>query len=390
MLVAQRVADALEAKHEEFRAAAARSRLLQEQYADTLKAVERLTDDELNGLLAQEEWPGARPTAELFERGLVIPFTRRWATAQDARTWALHQLRGVTTVAVDGSQIAASKEFAVPVSLVQVAWFKNPHDPESAYVKDVQNEVITSNEDEGEVDNYAFAESRLNQRRFTLEMEVAADQMRRLETAPPPVVFIDGSLVLSFIHRMVPAAQSGYLHALFQLLDTSEEQGVPVAGFIDLSYARDLTGMLKTAFNLPDGNVFDAALLSERMQPLDRTAAFVTARGDVLPHYRSPRKDWSTEICFVYVKTGADRLPARIDFPRWMLRQGVLDHVLDIIRAEVVVGSGYPYALETADAAAVLTTEDRLQFYRLFHRFAEDTGLDILLPGKSVSKGHRR
>jgi len=212
----------------------------------------------------------------------------------------------------------------------------------------------------------------------------------RLETAPPPVVFIDGSLVLSFIHRMVPAAQSGYLHALFQLLDTSEEQGVPVAGFIDLSYARDLTGMLKTAFSLPDGNVFDAALLSERMQPLDRTAAFVTARGDVLPHYRSPRKDWSTEMCFVYVKTGADRLPARIDFPRWMLRQGVLDHALDIIRAEVVVGSGYPYALETADAAAVLTTEDRLQFYRLFHRFAEDTGLDILLPGKSVSKGHRR
>ena len=73
-----------------------------------------------------------------------------------------------------------------------------------------------------------------------------------------------------------------------------------------------------------------------------------------------------------------------------MLEAGVLDGALDLLRAEVVVGTGYPYPLETADAAAVLTTEDRLQFYRLFHDFAHDSGLSVSLPAKSISKAHRR
>jgi len=38
----------------------------------------------------------------------------------------------------------------------------------------------------------------------------------------------------------------------------------------------------------------------------------------------------------------------------------------------------------------VLTTEDRLRFYRLFHDFARASGLAAEIPGKSVSKGHRR
>ena len=36
----------------------------------------------------------------------------------------------------------------------------------------------------------------------------------------------------------------------------------------------------------------------------------------------------------------------------WIHRRGLLDQVLDVIRAEVVVGNGYPYAIETADSLA--------------------------------------
>ena len=89
--------------------------------------------------------------------------------------------------------------------------------------------------------------------------------------------------------------------------------------------------------------------------------------------------------------TGLDRYPARIDFPRWMLEEeGLLDRVLDVVRAEIVVGAGYPYPIETADAAAVLTGEDRMAFYRLFHDFAQAQGLHTSLPAKSISKAHRR
>jgi hypothetical protein len=110
-------------------------------------------------------------------------------------------------------------------------------------------------------------------------------------------------------------------------------------------------------------------------------------------------------MCFLYLKTGQDRFPARLDFPRWILDAdpgtpakawvsgqvpSLLDRVVDLVRAEVVVGCGYPYALETADAAAVLTAEDRMSFYRLFHEFARANGIQASLPGKSISKLHRR
>jgi len=207
MFAAARVSEALNARQDDFREAAARSLETQTRYLDALDALERLSADNLDGRLRSETWPGARPTWELFDRGLVITFPERWETAQHARAWALERLRDITTVAVDGSQIAASKEFAVPVSLVQVGWFENPHNAERPYIKDVWNEIVTSDAEERDVEEYSFTESRLNQRRFALEMQIAAGYARSLRTFPVPLIFVDGSFVLSFIRRMAPPAR---------------------------------------------------------------------------------------------------------------------------------------------------------------------------------------
>ncbi len=360
MFVAAQVSGALEVRREDFREAAVRSREHQELYLEALRRLDGLSASELGKRIEGHEWPGAQPTCELAEKGAIVPFSHRWNTVQEARAWALDTLRGVTTVAVDGSQIAASKEYGVPVSLVQVAWFENPHDVFGTYIKDVRNEVLAGDTSEQEVQEYAFTESRLNQRRFALEMQVAIEQVRALRPSPLPVVFVDGSFVLSFIRRLPPPVQRAYLEPLFDLLDASQQHRVPVAGYVDLSHARDLTAMLRVAFDLPQSDVSDAQILRRRMEYFDRTVAFVTARGDVLPRYRGDDRGWSDGLCFVYLQIGPNRLPARLDLPRWVLDAGVLDHVVDIIRAEIVVGGGYPYALETADAAAVLTMQDRM------------------------------
>jgi hypothetical protein len=76
--------------------------------------------------------------------------------------------------------------------------------------------------------------------------------------------------------------------------------------------------------------------------------------------------------------------------PRWVLDGGLLDHVVDVVRAEILVGTGYPYALETADVTALLTAQDRLAFYDMAARFAQDHGLAVTLPGKTASKARRR
>ena len=74
----------------------------------------------------------------------------------------------------------------------------------------------------------------------------------------------------------------------------------------------------------------------------------------------------------------------------WMLEDGLVDRTLDIVRAECVVGIGYPYAIETADAVAVITGSDREQFYRTFQEFASRAGLSVYYSRKALSKRRRR
>lgn len=394
MFVPARAAQALEQKREVFHLAVSRSADLRGQYETALDRLRSLSSPEISDLLGGVPWPGARPSAELDRRGLIVPFGHTWDSAQDARAWALKRLRNVPTAAVDGSQVGASKEFAVPLSLVQVAWFQNEHDPDRPYIKDVRNEVLLP---EGtEIDQVSFAESELSRRRFALEMAVAVERIDALaervrdDPSRTPLLFIDGTFVLSFAGRMAPEVRDVYLRSLFDLLEASERRRVPVIGYVDLSFASDVMSMLRSAFELPDGNVFDAQVLAGAMQPFDRTCAFQCARGDVLRYYRTEERDVSEDLYFVYLKIGTETLPARIDVPRWVVDADLLNHVIDVVRAEIVVGSGYPYPLETADAAAVLTGEDRIAFFRLFHQFAEEAGLTHSLPAKSVSKARRR
>jgi hypothetical protein len=389
MLISGRVQGALEAKRDEFRRVADRSVEQRTLYAGAWDEFSGMSPLEVTSRLSAHEWPGAFPV-EGLDAGAIVRFHRRWESARQAREWALDVLRGVPTTAVDGSQIAASKEFAVPLSLVQVSVFENYHDPERPYLKDVVNEIVTVDDDEGEMAEYVFAESTLNRARFTLEMRTAVERIRALPATPAPVVFIDGSFVLSFAGRMPPQTRDVYLNALFELLDASREHSIPTLGFVDRSFASDLATMLSRLFNLPPAAISDGDILLAHLAPFDRTIAFECARGDVMPLYEATRTGYVHDLLFCYLQTGHDRVPARIDFPRWVLEEGLLDYMIDIVRAETVVGSGYPYALETADATAVLSVEDRMQFYRLFHEFAHASGLPVSVPAKSSSKARRR
>jgi hypothetical protein len=96
------------------------------------------------------------------------------------------------------------------------------------------------------------------------------------------------------------------------------------------------------------------------------------------------------DVAFVYLQTASARPPARIEFPRWVLEAGLLDTVVDVVRAETVAGTGYPYAIETADAAAVIRAADRAQFYALFQAFVERAGLSFTFSHKVLSKSRRR
>ena len=359
---------------------------------------------------------GARPSIE-FDRWLVyaahseyhgplFPFNREFANHEQARQWA-ECIEGVTTVAVDGSQLQPWRDASIPVALIQVGLFVNPHSHSLPYTKDVSLEVLAPDEisevsgtESKDPDSYPYSEMQVNLRRYLLEIETLRRQMEqhahsRREDQPThsPVIFFDGSLVVSFALTMAEPYRSAYIQAAKSLLQTSEEQRVPLIGYIDTSYARDMITMLRRL----DGaqarpglrdtkRIHDALLWQGQMRWGDRTPAMICARGDILEDYGPYRES----VAFCYLQTTARRPPARLEFPRWMLDDGLLEPVLDVVRAEIIAGNGYPYAIETADAVAVITMQDRQEFYGQFQEFMLRQGMKFTFSTKSVSKGRRR
>ena len=384
----EKVIAALESKAERFSGYEAQVSEALSAYEQALADLMHLRQDEIMKRLAAILWPGARPTEEHNQHpDLIVPFAQRWQNHEQARAWARAILEDVATIAVDGSQITPTKDFSVPVGAVQIGWFINPHSAEAPYVKDLAFEVLAPDElAEEDAEATGFPDWRVNLRRFVGECHTLAQWMEAYrEAAVKPVCFFDGSLVLSFVAQMRPARQAPYLKAITELLEASERYRVPLVGYVDTSYARDLVSMLDALGSHGAAQpLSDGALLRTRMQWGDRSTAWICARDDDL------EANYYERVAFVYLKTTADRPPARLDVPRWLLEAGELERSVDVVRAECVVGNGYPYAVETADALAVITQQDRERFYRVFQQFAERQGLRLRVSRKAMSKRGRR
>ncbi len=356
---------------------------------------------------------GAQPTAE-YDAWLrsggsgmpILPFGQEFANHEEAREWA-ECIRGITTLAVDGSQLLPWRDASIPVALVQAAIFENPHQPPEPYLKDVVSEVLAPDDllltdpdtidvRTGEV--YGTSEKAVHLRRFELETRVLRERMRVLaaihgvKTAEKTLAFYDGSLLLSFALKMPPAQRDRYVRAMRELLATSRETRVPLVGYIDTSYARDtltmLRGLADEAARMPEPHgVHDALLWHTRMRWGDRTPAFISCRDDLS---RAGYADQQGEVAFVYYQAALNRPPARLEFPRWVLDDGLLDVMIQTLRAETIAGNGYLYPIEAADVAAVISTTDRAQFYALFQEFADREGLPLSFSRKAYSKSYRR
>jgi hypothetical protein len=186
--------------------------------------------------------------------------------------------------------------------------------------------------------------------------------------------------------------------ALAELIITSRETEVPVVGYVDHSYAHDLAGLLTALHkDLPESSAYDAQILRARVKgtaapPLskwgDRTIFFHCQRPNLAEAFFD--EDGAPLVGFVYLQTTGEGHPARLDVPAWVHEAGLVEEVADAVRAECVVGNGYPYAIEAADQAALMTGRDREQFLRVVQDFAAEHRLDFHVSRKALSKGRRR
>ena len=309
----------------------------------------------------------------------------QWGSREHSLQWVNEHLSGVTTFAVDGSQIFPSKDLSLPIALVQVGWFENPHTSDAAYTKDIELDVMTPRDLQA-ADAAQPLERVVSIRRFQMETERLVSYIEQVKDPQTCLVFFDGSLVATFADAYEEEAKRAYVKALLKLLRASEHHRVPLVGYVDTSYAHDLTTLLELFIGVEGmPAVHDAQMLNRLMRWLDCTPSFQCDRSGILDQY----KEQSDRVTFTYLKTNQG-YPARVEMPRWMHEAGITGQVLNWVRAETIVGGGYPYAIETADQVAVLQTNDRQIFFRILQDWASREELPLRWSRKMMSKIRRR
>jgi hypothetical protein len=345
----------------------------------------------LNGLSSPL---GAYPleSGKMANQGIIpfffaesAPAWDRWSNREASAQWVQQVLSDITTFAVDGSQISPGKDLSIPLALIQIGWFENPHSKTGKYEKDIRLDLMTP-ADLG--DNPAQpVERRINIRRFQLEVGRLVEYINACQTPERCLVFFDGALVLTFAEAFDQDSQTAYVQSMLALLEASERRRVPLVGYVDTSYARDLVTLLHLVYGLEaTEGVHDAQLLSPLMTWGDRTPLFRCDRGGILTQYGA----YGDRIGFAYLKTTRDGYPVRLEMPLWMGESGQLTRYLNWVRAEVIVGGGYPYGIETADQTAVLQGQDKQVFYRVLQDWTERQAINLRLSRKMVSKQRRR
>lgn len=212
-----------------------------------------------------------------------------------------------------------------------------------------------------------------------------------------PLAFFDGTLLVSFSLPQTKI-QTSFVQAMVELVLHSRETHVPIVGYVDRSFARDLSSLLENFSGETIGKktLYDTAILHREIPGFEKVmrswgdrTCFCYSKRRGLNAFLDPATCKSL-VGFSYLQTTADSSPARLDIPAWIYEHGLLDELIDVVRAECVVGLGYPYALETADQTAVISNRDREVFFRALQEFASREKLDFSVTRKGASKGRRR
>jgi hypothetical protein len=375
--------------------------------AEYLAKLARLCDKshaEISTTLQTVENIGALPSEELeTAENFAFSFNQTWANHEEARNWAFEVLQNRTTFAADGSQLFVEREVSLPVAAIQIGWFENPHNDTISYEKNAKFFVLSPEELLKDQEEPVIPETRVGQFRFEAEVKKAEEFLLKKKGwqargEKMPLAFFDGTILISFALPRTQL-QEGFIRTMVGLVKVSRDTQVPLIGYVDRSYARDLLSLLdildgtKTANKrtLDDASILHAASseIKKTLQKWGDRTVFCYSKRRGLNAFIDEKTEKST-VGFSYLQTTSDNPPARIDIPAWIYEEGWLNEVLDVIRAECVIGLGYPYALETADQTAVITMRDREVFLQALQGFAKENNLEFRVSRKAASKGRRR
>jgi hypothetical protein len=386
MIFRELLANQLEEKKTDFTEFSQQQRDSLSVYLAKIKRLEQTSIEAIQKKFEFKAETGAMPSVELAKyKSFAVPFPQIWNNHEESRRWAFEILQNRTTFAVDGSQIPPTRDVSLTVAAVQVGWFENPHSESIRYEKNAEFFILSPSDLLP-----TPAESRVSERRIQEEVRKVREFLQKKQgwrerKERMPLAFYDNTLLVPF--PLSTDSKGKYIKEMQDLILLSVQTQVPLIGYVARSFSRDLLTFLDE-FDSETANpdlLYDADILFPKVLQFwgDRTC-FCYAKRKGLTEF------FGDTIGFVYLQTTSNAIPARLDIPSWIYENGLLNEVLDVVRAECIIGLGYPYALETADQTAVITTQDREMFYRALQDFAKGHNLNFTVSRKAASKGRRR
>lgn len=338
-----------------------------------------MSADSIRNYLLNERTPGALPLED-YNGTFCKSFQYTFDSHESSFKWAEDILDHKRVTAIDGSQIYPMKEVGIQISVIQVAYFSNPHTTVKINPRDAEVRIITPEDFKQSSSDIQLSRNYVDAQRFRFECNMVSQLMDKY---PGTVFFFDGTLIPTFARVHGATLYNAQVSALNKLISKSEETHSPLVGYIDNSYAHDLFRMFSLLMSGIDKDFrySDASLI----------VSYLKNFGDYTPIHICRREGTqdSNSICFTYMKTDQMR-PSRLEFPKWMIEERVLNEVMDIIRAETIIGNGYPYSLDSAHDEAILKMRDKDVLISLLQKFAKDHNLKFHFSIKALKKRKRR
>lgn len=316
-----------------------------------------------------------------------IPLGTAFETQVEMKNWAADVLSGKVVIAVDGSQILTKGEFNIPFGFVQAGAFWIEYTPEkSLYGKDFRSALIIGGTEERE-QSEPLHEMGVDIKRLAKEIDLALETIEKFrKKGAKAYLLLDGSIILRFLDRATDDVKKAMCGNLVRLLHICEEKAIPVAGYVDYSFAKDITATLEKAIKKSfDIKVSDIAVVGPTLGDGGfgaRTSVF-RLKHDFTSRYYG---EYANDICFFYQKLHSGP-PVRIEFPKWICNADGVQDLAKVVAAQAIIGDGYPYVLLRAHETALLASANRDRFNTIVTWFlSEECNIPVWATVKAKMK----
>ncbi len=330
----------------------------------------------------QSDWDGAWPVTD-------APLDARFQVA-------LGPDRGVTLIAVDGSQIFPDHHAAILYYLIQVGGLIFRYDG-STPIHETDATLHYRDDEVYDRQGYTITSTDVNRERMVQEMLWLAGLADREQRLAPKACFAltDGPLLWTYPERgnEVSAAFQRYQDALTRL---RHSRSVAV-GYVDRPGGRSLLDLL-WALQIPPEKLreqlqatpmqylSDYRVMTEFLKPGERSAWFKRVSPTNRLHAAKGNEIW---FCYINVGTPHHTAIARVELSDWAAQE---DELVQVLHAALLhqsrVLNGYPYALARAHEEALVTTHDKATLEDLIQRQLMENGVIVRPSDKSIQKSY--